>query len=146
MSILDCDNPPPAPFFPVEDDYTAIGRFLFSNSTDVPPRLVLLLREAAKHIDVEEEERIEKRKKYDEVKIGPALKSVLESMHQESARFVGGDRTHNHAYDKLRALETELGILEVVSKRREPRDIERDKKAKLRAIMTRQLARILNHT
>ena len=141
MSMLYHDK-----LLPPEDDYAALGRFLFSNSTDVPPRLVLLLREAAKHIDVEEEQNIERRRGYDEVKIGPALKSVLESMRQESARFVGGDRTHNHAYNKLRALETELGILEVVSEPRKPEDIARDKKMKLRASMTRQLARILNHT
>jgi len=140
MSMLHHDK-----LLPPEDDYAALGRFLFSNSVAMPTGIISLLEEAAKNIDVEEDEKITKRNGHVEAKLGPALKNVLESLRHESTSFVGGDRRHNPAYDKLRALETELGILEVVSKRREPGDIERDKKANLRAIMTRQLERALKH-
>ena len=146
MAILDYDDVSAGEYFPTQQDYTLLAKYLLGIELDEDRKnqISKLLNHALLAIQVDRttDTYIEEDKS---VVLTPTMKKTLEHFEYESNQHKGGERMPpNHAAGLLQELKFELGILRQVEKPRPPEKIEQEKRDLFKSRIRARLAAILN--
>jgi hypothetical protein len=146
MAILDYDDVAEGAYFPAQQDYTLLAKYLLGVELDEDRinQISKLLNHALLSIQVDRTTDIWIEED-NSVVLTPTMQKTLEHLKCENSQYKGGERMPpNYAGDLLQELKFELGILRRVEKPRPPEKIEQEKRDLFKSRIRARLAAILN--
>jgi hypothetical protein len=146
MAILDYDDVAEGAYFPAQQDYTLLAKYLLGVELDEDRinQISKLLNHALLSIQVDRttDTWIEEDKS---VVLTPTMQKTLELLEYERSQYKEGESVRPiYANNLLQELKFDLGILRQVEKPRPPEKIEQEKRDLFKSRIRARLAAILN--